>query len=82
MTTNGFRTTYFAEAVDKMSFWSSILHNFFVYVKVKRKPILLDDILSFCLFLSHQYNGQITIVSALYLFIHDEIQSTFNENSP
>ena len=77
-TMNGFRTAYFAEAVDKMSFWSSILHSFFVYVKVRRKPILLDDIFGFCLFLSHQCNGQITIVSALYLLVHDEIQSTFN----
>ena len=75
---NGFQNPDFAEAVDKMSFWSSILHSFFVYVKVRRKPIHINDIFGFCLFLSHQCNGQITIVSALYLLVHDEIKSTFN----
>ena len=53
----------YPESVDKMGFWSSILHVYFLYMK--KFGIIKDDIVSFILFFAHQCNTTVIIVQAM-----------------
>lgn len=58
------------EAVDKMAYWSSILHLYYLYAL--KNELVMEDIFGFVLFFSHQCNGTYVFVRAMMNIITEE----------
>ena len=65
-----YKMAIFNEAGDKMAFWSSLLHIWFMYMY--KYGINRDDTLSFVLFFCHQCNTTEKICQALLNILKDE----------
>ena len=72
------------EAVDKLGFWSPLLHVFYLYAYVNK--ITREDVLSFVLFFCHQCNTTEIIIQSFIDLINEKhhasskkIQTLYNE---
>lgn len=67
------------ESVDKMAYWSPLLHVFYLYARTTN-CLSSTDIISFALFFSHQCSGTLMIVQAMMRIIRqkdiNDLQST------
>ena len=62
------------EAVDKMSYWSSLLHMYYLHV-LKNGIANIEYSFSFVIFFAHQCNGTITIVKAMIQLLEEDNNS-------
>ena len=62
------------EAVDKMSYWSSLLHMYYLHV-LKNGVANIEYSFSFVIFFAHQCNGTITIVKAMIQLLEEDNNS-------
>ena len=57
------KVAIFDEAVDKIAFYSPLLHILYVYIGIN--GVRIDDVLSFILFFSHQCNTTEIIIQSM-----------------